>query len=466
MFNMTGSPILANKSSNGRGQVLFTENVARFGFPLLLVAVHIPLGLVLYQSSILSTFYPAVLFAASLFYAWRTEVSLDRVANFCGYLIGAEVLWRMAGSAIFWEFGKYATGAIMIVALVRRKRFKVAWMPMLYCILLVPGAFITLFVAGLGEAKDQISFNLSGPFLLLTAATYFVNVRFSPAKIKRLLMICTLPIISIALTTLYYTATIENIKFDSESNFLTSGGFGPNQVSSILGMGVFLCFCIYLLFRNSFRDQIIVGALALLFTAQSLMTFSRGGMYNATGAALVVVLFMVAGRRREIGRLLPLIVLGTVFLLVVFPYLNEFTGGALLNRFEDTSATGRIDIVDGDFHIFENNPVFGVGVGQAKALREAYYGQAVASHTEFLRIFSEHGLFGVLGIVLLGVGFFFSIRDQRTTVGKAFTAGAVTWSCLFMMNAGMRLAAPAFLWGLSYAIVSVPLLRVQERDEK
>ena len=140
--------------------------------------------------------------------------------------------------------------------------------------------------------------------------------------------------------------------------------------------------------------------------------------------------------------------------LLVFPFLNEFTGGKLLERFEDREATNRYELVESDLQIFSENPIFGVGVGESAVERTKVFGAEVASHTEFARVVSEHGLFGVFALLALGLTLVFNITRQSSGEGKAMVAGMFVWSGIFMLNAGMRLAAPAFILGLSFVTVT------------
>lgn len=196
-----------------------------------------------------------------------------------------------------------------------------------------------------------------------------------------------------------------------------------------------------------------INLFVLLFAVQSVLTFSRGGIYNALGATIAVILFQIPNLRNSLKRLVPVVGLAAFFLLMVFPYLDDFTGGALQTRFEDTDTTGRLDIVEADLQIFTNNPILGAGVGEARELREEYFGRAVGAHTEFTRILAEHGLFGIFAILALTIGVISRLRKLQLNLSKALAMGAVVWSSLFMMNAGMRLAAPSFMWGLSFLTV-------------
>jgi O-Antigen ligase len=425
----------------------------KFKLPILLTILHIPLGLLLYRSSVLAMMHPLAVLSLGLYFAVRKDQKIERVAYVAAYIVGAEVLWRMARIDIFWEFGKYAAALIMIVALVRRQQWKLPAWPLIYLIFLVPACLLTIIGDGLSDAKDKLSFNMSGPFLLFVSCWFFSCLQINPVKLKRLLITITLPLISVAAISLFFTVTIENIEFGTESNFLTSGFFGPNQVSSMLGLGVFLCLTAYLLFRNNLKDTVFICFFAMLFAGQSVLTFSRGGMYNALGATIAVMLFQISDLRKGLKRVIPVLGLAAFFLLLAFPYLDDFTSGALQTRFEDTDTSGRLDIVEADLQIFANNPILGAGVGEARELREEYFGRAVGAHTEFTRIFAEHGLFGIFALLALTIGVISRLRKVQLNLSRALAMGAVVWSSLFMMGAGMRLAAPSFMWGLSFLTV-------------
>lgn len=427
--------------------------------PLLLVLAHIPLGPLLYNASILALAYPVIACAVGLYWASRRTEPLIKVAYACAYLIGAEVLWRMAGSTIFWEFGKYGIVLMMIVALAKRKLWNIPSLPMIYFVLLLPAVHITFLNHYFDHARQTVSFNLSGPFALFVSCWFFSHVTVKMELVKKMLITLTIPIISVAVTTLFYTVTTPDIQFNTESNSSLSGGFGPNQVSSILGLGSFMCMACFLVFRNDFRYSVYLGILAVFFATQSVMTFSRGGMYAAVGAALVVAFFQINQLGKTVRRLLPIVACGLLFVVFLFPYMNDFTGGKLLERFEERGTTNRTEIIESDLMIFFDYPVFGVGVGEAQMVRWRYVGLISSSHTEFSRIISEHGSFGILALLCLVASAAFSLMRQRLSFGRALVAGALAWSGLFMMNAGMRLAAPSFIWGLSYITIAVPARR-------
>lgn len=424
----------------------------RYRLPFMLLVLHAPVGLVLMQNANLAAFHAYATLALGIYWAVTKQKSLEQISWLAAYIIGSEVLWRMAEAPIYWEYGKYSTGLVLITALVSRKKFQIPKLPLVYFLLLLPAGLVTFLSHNLMMTKDRLSFNLSGPFLLLVCCWFFANLKLSWFQLKKLLFWLMVPLATVALVTLFYTVTAENITFTGESNHGTSGGFGPNQVSAMLGLGMFLSLTCYLVFKNSFREKILFGVLAVFFAAQSVMTFSRGGVYNAGGAVLCVMLFQMRSASRAIKQLLAVAVIVTIFMVAVFPRMNEFTGGALQERFESTETTGRFEITEADLMIFLDNPVWGAGVGEAFFYRAQYFGRVVAAHTEFTRMIAEHGIFGVFSLLLLMLAVLYAFRRQETAWGRAVTAGFITWSFLFMLNTGMRLAGPSFVLGLCFIV--------------
>lgn len=434
---------------------VWQKNASRNFLILLLISIgHLPIGVLIYTAGPFAILHPVCVVAVGLYWALNTRYRLERVALAIAYLVGAEVLWRMAQVPVYWEFGKYGAALIAIVALVKRNHFGVPKAALGYFVLLLPACLMAFAENDLEETQVALSFNMTGPALLVVCCWFFSFAKFSVAELRQLLLAVIIPLFSVAFATLFFTVTAEEILFTGESNLSTSGGFGPNQVSAMLGLGVFVSFLCILVFQNSVRFVLYFAAAAAFFAAQSIMTFSRGGIYNALGA--IVLVAIIQSRRPGVvaTRLAPIAAIVIVFLVLVFPVLNQFTGGNLQDRFEDTGTTARADLIESDFRIFLEKPLFGVGVGEAPDYRKKFvYG--AASHTEFSRLISEHGIFGVLAVVTLVAMAVSGVRRQTSILGQAVIAGAAAWSTLFMLNAGMRLAAPSFFWGLVFAVIVI-----------
>lgn len=429
-------------------------------FVFLVIAVlHIPLGIVLYSSPSLGIMHPIAVFLVGIYWAVQTRFGLDKVALAAGYIVGAEVLWRMAQVPIYWEFGKYGIVAMMVIALVVRRRVNVPPLPLFYGLLLIPGCIISFMVFDISEARGFISADMSGPLALFVSCWFFSQTQLNARQLQRLTYIILIPLISVAFVSLFYTVSVEEIQFTTESNLATSGGFGPNQVSSMLGLGVFVAAGCIILFKNSPLLKVGLGILALFFAAQSIMTFSRGGIYNALGALAVLTIFHFRHLGDGLRRVVPIVFLVAVFAWFIFPVLNNFTGGKLEERFSESSTTNRMEIIWSDLEIFLENPVFGVGVSVSRSYRERFLPFSSTSHTEFARLISEHGLFGLAAILALAAMTVKNLKRRRSLLQRALIAGLAIWCFLYMSNAGMRLAAPSFLFGLTFVTILEPRLR-------
>lgn len=436
-----------------RQKELYKRAEPNFRLLLAVTVLHVPLGLLDYYLGPFALLHPAVVFGIGIYWALQRKVRLERVALAVGYLVGVEILWRMANIPVFWEFGKYGSAVIMIIALLRRNRRHIPSLPLIYFGALLPGCVLTFIQFDPAAAKDTLSFNLSGPFFLFISCWFFSNVKVDQEQLKLFFKAFIVPLVSVAFVTLFFTVSVKDIQFNDESNFATSGGFGPNQVSSMLGLGVFFTVFSLIALTNDRKHKIYLSLAAVLFAAQSIMTFSRGGIYNAGGALIMVALLEFGDPLKATKRIVPVALIIVLFFIFVFPVLNDFTGGSLQERFEDTQATHRAEIVESDIDIFLENPVFGVGVGSAYSERKKFLDYKAASHTEFSRLISEHGMFGIIAILSLIGMVIVNLRRTRSRLGRSLVLGAAAWSVLFMLNTGMRLAAPSAVFGITFMTV-------------
>ncbi|MCW5960600.1 MAG: O-antigen ligase family protein [Pyrinomonadaceae bacterium] len=423
--------------------------VREYQLPLTLLALHAPIGLLMAQSGTIAAAHAYITFLAGIYFAVSKSKKLEQVATVAAYLVASELLWRMANAPIFWEFGKYSAGCVLVTALVVRNKWKIPALPLAYFLFLIPSCIYIFVTRDYADARDRLSFNMSGPTLLFISCWFFSHVSVDKSQLKKMLLFLLLPLVSVAITTLFHTISVEEIRFSGESNYATSGGFGPNQVSAMLGLGVFLATVSFLMLKNRPFEKLILALMIIFLAAQSILTFSRSGMYNAGLAIITVILFQMKDSGKGFKHLILVGLLGLFFLVAIFPQMNEFTGGALQSRFQDIETTGRAEIAEADAMIFSNNPILGVGVGQAFIARAEYFNRVVASHTEFSRVIAEHGSFGILSIIAVLLMAGFAIKDKRTGFGKAFAAGFLAWGFAFMINTGMRLAAPSLMLGIS-----------------
>ncbi|HKQ80511.1 MAG TPA: O-antigen ligase family protein [Blastocatellia bacterium] len=419
---------------------------------MLIIPSHVPLALLMIQSPVIATAHALLVLSLGVWWA-AISTNLARVAYVGAYLTGAEILWRMTGARVFWEYGKYAMIVVFALALIRAGRLKGPILAFLYFFLLLPSLVVPMASVGSAAMRNQVSFYLSGPLALMVSAWFFWRLRLTTSELHSLFRSLIAPVLGVAAISLGWIVNATTLTFSNNSNFVTSGGFGPNQVSAALGLGALMAFLWAMTGSISRGGRTILFALALFLLTQSALTFSRGGLYMAIGGAIPATFFFIRDRRLRLQLVSGIAALFLIFNFVLLPQLDEFTKGALSKRLTNTKLTGRDKLALADLKAFEENPLFGVGPGQAVTYYQKY-SSAASAHTEFSRLLAEHGVFGLLALLtLLGMAVL-NFRQAKSPPGKALVVSMVAWSFIFMTAAAMRLVAPSFCFGLTAASLS------------
>ncbi len=417
--------------------------------------LHAVFALLVWRSPLLGTLYGGVTLGLAAWVGLRRSPA--EALCLAAYIAGTEVLWRMSRAQLPWEIGKYGVVMVLGLSLLRRREpLQLPLAPLLFMAVLLPSAALTLMHPDVAEPWEAIRFNLSGPLSLAVAAIFCSVHRFTAAELERVLMALLGPLLGIAAITVIATYGGEPITFTTESNFTTSGGFGPNQVSTILGLGALLSILLLITARTNSLGTVILATLLGLFAVQSAMTFSRGGLYAAFGATAAGLVFLARDRRARLRILFGTVVLTVVAQTLVLPRLEEVTAGALQARFREAASTGRMDLLVADLRLAEESPLFGVGPGIAAYERETLRGWT-AAHTELSRLVSEHGAFGILAILLLVAIAVRTVHSARRPRIRMTVTALMVWSAITMMHSAMRLAAPGLIVGLALAASGVRL---------
>ena len=336
----------------------------RWSWFLCLLVLHIPLAWLMKRVPILASTHAGLALLGGLGLA-LTNAPPSQLVAVMGYLVGSEVLWRMVKAPVPWEFGKYAVVVVALVALMRRWPGKPNWLPVLYFLLLLPAAFLTLGTGDVDQVRQDISFNLSGPLSLAVLMFYFSGASLGRSELARAYQFLLMPIAAVCSIASFTVLTNQNIVFDDRSNNLASGGAPSNQVSAILGLGVFIAFLYSLTPGQTKQKRVCLLGLAVLLFAQSLMTFSRSGAYLAAASVLVVLVMLSRNTKHTLVGLGGVCLLSALVAFVIWPVLDHYTGGALAKRFARTDSTGRDQILMSDMEMFADNPLLGIGVGQS-----------------------------------------------------------------------------------------------------
>lgn len=428
---------------------------------VVLLFVHIPLAIVMQQVPLFATLHAIAVLTIGIFLS-LTSARLQRVAYIMAYIVGAEVLWRMTGAQIFWEFGKYSIVLISLLTMLRLRHIGGPPLPLAYFILLLPSIALTISQFSLSAARENISGNLSGPLAVLACSWFSSHLRLTFANISKILLFLIGPIFGIAAIAIESTLSTSSIRFSTTSNFITSGGFGPNQVSAMLGLGALLCFLYVLKASAGGQFRWVFAIAVIVFATQSALTFSRTGLYLGASAAFVAALYLTRDARTRVGLVLMTAIFAIIANYIIVPGLNDYTNGAFAQRFQESNLSSRDALFFADFQVWIENPIIGVGPGGGKSLRaQLAFGQhkpsidKIAAHTEFSRMLAEHGLFGFVALLILFKMAIHNARRYQNIETKAIVVPLLTWSFLFMLVSAMRVVAPAFFIGLSFALFIV-----------
>jgi len=382
--------------------------------------------------------------------AGRTQVAL----NLAAYVAGCEVLWRMSDANIPWESGKYFTMATLGLVLLRKAKAP-SLMAILYIAPLLVSIPLTIAAApSLNEARKMVLFNLSGPLALFVVLWFFSGA--APRVIDRwqMFVVAIGPIVGTAGVATFTLSRASDVSFVAASNVIAAGGYGPNQVASVLSLGIVLSFVLVVVARGKVQLRLLFAAVFAYLFLQAGLTLSRSGLAMALGGIVVIALHFVRSPRTRIGIAVAGAAMVAITNFVLVPLLESYTGGAFMERFTETGLSRREDIAKTDVQIFKENPITGVGPGVAAQIRMQYLGLAYGSHTEFSRVLAEHGILGVLSLLAMGGGLL-TIYFRVPDVGSKGIAGALMmWAMLYQSVNGFRLVSPAFAVLLAAAFMS------------
>ncbi|OMQ09891.1 O-antigen ligase [[Flexibacter] sp. ATCC 35103] len=435
-----------------------------------LLLLHAVIALVVFTIPFLSKLYAILILVVGFFIVYRTKNKNNEVLLVAGYLVGVEVFLRMTGGNLNNEFVKFGVTFFMLLGMIYSNFSTNAFIYWFFLILLIPSILITSTVFNPSvDIKKSLVFNLSGPVCLAISSIYMFRRRILFSDLQNVLVAMGLPLVSTTVYLFLFNPSVRDVVTGTQSNFETSGGFGPNQVSTALGLGMFIFFTQLILFSKSKITIAINGFLLLFMTYRGIVTFSRGGVITAAVmiVCLLALLYSFSNARGKSKFVLVFIVTG-IMGVGVWGYSSIQTNGLIQKRYANQDAAGRVkkdrlggreEIMGEEIAIFMDNPVLGIGAGMGKQVRKETFGESAASHNEITRMLSEHGLFGIFGLVLLFITPFVVYVNNRQHL--YFLSFFIFW-LLTINHAAMRTAAPAFVYALSLLLVQV---KIPEKTE-
>lgn len=431
------------------------------------IGIHIVIGFLAANLGFFASPYAYFVVLAAVGVTIITANKNEEAFMLSAYVVGVEVFLRMTKSSPLFETGKYTVIIVLLIGLILGPvRQKLTLNYVIYLMLLLMGIAFTQVPDG-ESLRKSIAFNLSGPFMLGIAAIYFYKRRVTFDQLFDALYMGLLPIFSMITFMFFRTPDLRTIAFGGVSLGATSGGFGPNQVATIIGFGVFIIGVMILAKRKLTGITIIDALILAYFTYRGLLTFSRGGIITG-GLALIGMAFFYVLYQRNYQKLFQYIFVSGIFILAVWLYTSDITGGMLYNRYTGRNASGikkadasagRSRLITTQFKSFQDAPLFGIGVGNGKFARQKQGSNiTAASHNELTRLIEEHGVIGFIILIILFIGpVAHLIRSDNFQ--RAFSIAFFIFWFLTINHSAMRIAFPGFVYALS-------LINIVNRDEK
>jgi O-antigen ligase len=424
---------------------------------LYLILFHAFIGVLVYVLPFISKICTLVILGFGIYFIIKNKNKNNEALIMSAYVVGVEVLLRMTDGMILNEFGKYSIMTFMFLGMVYSGFSNKAILFWFFLLLLIPSIVLsTVSLDFETDIRKAIAFNISGPVCLGISSIYCYQRKISFDRLLGVITAFSLPLVAIVVYLFLYTPSVRDVVTGTQSNFETSGGFGPNQVSTILGLGIFIFFVQLLLNSKSKLLQLVNAGLVLVFAFRGIVTFSRGGVMTAVVMVflLLMVLYFQASfnTKPKIGLI---IIFSFLAGLGVWGYSSLQTGGLINKRYANQDAagrakksqlTGRETLIASELQMFLDNPILGVGVGRNKEIRQKETGIQSASHNEITRMLAEHGSLGLINLMILFFTPIFLFMNNRQNI---FALSFLAFWLLTINHAAMRLAAPAFVYALS-----------------
>ena len=433
--------------------------------------IHILIGFLctIYQNIIIFWFY-LFLFSSfnKVFSIFLLSSSFRYFIPFFVYIASFDVLGRMLKSSPFipWELSKYfiiATSLILIVS----KKIKVNINSGFFLLLLlIPGFLVRESdLVNISDMRSYLFGPISMALLVIVLSGYKINKSFFDGTLRMIWLTSIVTLVYVFIKTPDYSG----LTFSLSADFETTGGFGSNQVSTILGVGMFLSFYAWMNKLCFSGYHSFDGAFIGLFAYQGFLTFSRGGMVVSILSIFVYyVLFRTPKSFSEIIKnkslnpfyyfIIALTILISSFGIIqiisngniTLRYLGETSGtlsGDKIKTF-NTITTGRFNIFLADLDLWYENFIFGVGAGGSKFLRGNNL-DGIAPHIEFSRMLAEHGLFGLtfmLVLMVLGIKIY---RVNSSDINRAILISIFFIGVASTMHSSFRTFVTPIFIGLS-----------------
>lgn len=424
-----------------------------------LTLLHIAIGSLIAFHPPLSKIYLFLIVLVGFYIVVRNKNRNNEILYVIAYIAGSEVILRATTANMLYEFGKYAMLFFTLLGFYYNGLPKIKNPYLIYLLLLLPSVFMSLMYLD-GDLRRKISSEILGPACMGILALYTYRRKISVKEIHIILSVIGLPIFaSCVYLILKYSHNIYTVE-PNLSNFYFSGNYGPNQMATVLGLGVFIYLLKIIIESGNKKIFYLNIIIFCLIFYRGLLTFSRGGI--TTGIIVVLTLFLsIYISRKEFYKLKRKFALLFFILLSIFTLTAYQTENSLFKRYSNIELLDSSDIVktrgryiqvESDIKNFTENPIFGIGVGKGKEIRKQKYDKDLRTHTEITRLLSEHGILGLFCLLIL---IFYPLQLYYNNLRNFYLLPFFVFWLFTINHSATRTIAPLFLYALSLLYIKV-----------
>ncbi len=384
--------------------------------------------------------------AAVLFiYAWQQNLYM--FFSVLPYLIYMEIYIRAYDRFIPYLFMPYVYIFVFLLYIFRKgTQVRIHSRAFIFLIIF---AFIEYFNGLRTEDVDYARGLITNTSALAIIVFWASTTVIQPLLINRLFY--HIKIAGVLLTGIVLAAhLIGHIDYGLASNSESTNGLAPVQISGYLGL-VSILFFLSIMDETERRDIILNIIFFTLVTTIMVLSFSRGGLYFLVG---VMALYFILNYRKVSNYLILIVLIPIGYL--IYNYVTETTGGAIVERYQQEGASGRDILVEAAWHLFQDDPLAGVGTGNFRheIIKRGLYAEESGAHNEFMRAAAEHGLLGIIFYWGFFIVLFYEVL-KRKKPQRDYGIYFFVLFCLIIVHNGLKISIQPIILML---VVGTPTL--------
>jgi len=378
--------------------------------------------------------------------------NLNRVFSLLAYIVYAEIYVRAYGRIIPYLTTQYFLIVLLIILSIKKKH---QWK-------FYSRSFVILIIYCLMEILDMVraadantTRGIAIQTTTLTIAVAWGAFNFlTPSVINKLFQ-------HIKYASVFLCGIMAHIgvaKYSLQSSYDTTNGLAPVQLSAYLGFACLLFFW-SVMNERKVTYKIILNILLMGFVCSyMLLSFSRGGLYFIS---ILIALYFVLNLNKV--RSYFVLILIVPLALGIYLYVTNETGGLIQKRYALKGASGRDQLIEVGFELFESEPLAGVGTGNFshEIEQRKLYSEGSGAHNEFVRAAAEHGFLGIVFYWGFFACLFLEILARRG-VQREYALYFFILFCMITVHNGLKIAVQPLLMMLC---VGTPnLIKVKRKE--